>query len=304
MLRRVQTARDVGNELREIARAAPPPRMASARAAASERENVRFEDEGFWVAVSPFKYTGGNPDVAALAEGLSEEIVTGLSRFSYLKVLARAADQTVTARYVISGSLRQSGSQLRLAVQLVDTISGAHLWAETYDRPFRAEEVFPLQDDLVPRIVSTVADWYGVLPQSMSDVLRLKPADQLTPYRGGLAQLRLRRATHARGTCDGAHRPGTSRSTSTWLWRRMGPAVDHVYGGVRHRVQPSARSSRACAPRGPTSGRRRTIECARPHRPGPRAILPQGVPGVPDCRRIGPLRSTHWTEALSRRWAC
>jgi TolB-like protein len=183
VLRRVQTARDVGNELREIARAAaPPPRTASVRAAARERENVRFADEGFWVAVLPFKYSGGNPDVAALAEGLSEEIVTGLSRFSYLKVLARAPDQTVMARYVISGSLRQSSSQLRLAVQLVDTISGAHLWAETYDRPFRAEDVFPLQDDLVPRIVSTVADWYGVLPQSMSEVLRLKPSGQLTPY--------------------------------------------------------------------------------------------------------------------------
>ena len=179
--RRVQTARDVANELRDIARpAAQKPPMASARAAAGE--GAVFEGEGFWVAVLPFKYSGGNPDVTALAEGLSEEIVTGLSRFSYLKVIARAAAAKATARYVIEGSLRQSGSQLRLAVQLVDTVSGAHLWAETYDRPFRAEDVFALQDDLVPRIVSTVADWYGVLPQSMSEALRSKPSDQLTPY--------------------------------------------------------------------------------------------------------------------------
>jgi len=140
-------------------------------------------DEGFWVAVQPFKYAGSNPDLAALADGLSEEVVTGLSRFSYLKVVARgAARQEVAARYVMEGSLRQAGSQLRLAVQLVDTISGAHLWAETYDRPFRAEDVFALQDDLASRIVSTVADWYGVLPQSMSEALRIKPSDQLTPY--------------------------------------------------------------------------------------------------------------------------
>ena len=64
----------------------------------------------------------------------------------------------------MEGSLRQAGSTLRVAVQLVDASTGAHLWAETYDRQFRAEDVFALQDDLVPRIVSTVADAYGILP--------------------------------------------------------------------------------------------------------------------------------------------
>ena len=138
---------------------------------------------GFWVVVRPFKCAGSHPDVAALADGLSEEVVTGLSRFSYLRVVARgAAQQDAAARYVIEGSLRQAGSQLRLAVQLIDTATGAHLWADTYERPFRGDDVFALQDDLVPRIVSTVADLYGVLPQSMCAALRSKPADQLTPY--------------------------------------------------------------------------------------------------------------------------
>ena len=67
-------------------------------------------------------------------------------------------------------------------MQLVDTSTGAHLWAETYNRKFSPEEVFELQDDLVPRIVSTVADWYGVLPHSMSESVRLKPPNQLSPY--------------------------------------------------------------------------------------------------------------------------
>ena len=48
-------------------------------------------DEGFWVAVLPFKYSGSNADIQALAEGLSEEVVTGLSRFSYLRVIAHGS---------------------------------------------------------------------------------------------------------------------------------------------------------------------------------------------------------------------
>ena len=153
-------------------------------------------EEGFWVAVLPFKYSGANADLTALAEGLAEEIVTGLSRFSYLRVIARSstsryaneavdvrsAGKELGARYVMEGSLRHAGAKLRLAVQVVDTISGAHLWAENYERIFRPEAVFELQDDLVPRIVSTVADMYGVLPHTMSEAVRGKDPDKLSPY--------------------------------------------------------------------------------------------------------------------------
>jgi len=150
----------------------------------------------FWVAVLPFKHSGASADLAALAEGLAEEIITGLSRFSYLRVVAHGSTQQLTpdagdvrtigakigARYVIEGSLRQAGSALRVAVQLVDTSSGAHLWAETYDRAFQPENIFALQDDLVPRIVSTVADAHGVLPHTLSESLRGRSPDQLSPY--------------------------------------------------------------------------------------------------------------------------
>jgi TolB-like protein/Tfp pilus assembly protein PilF len=152
-------------------------------------------DEGFWVAVLPFKSSGSNSDLAALAEGLSEEIVTGLSRFTYLRMIARgstsrfgsgatdirAVGKEIGARYVMEGSLRQAGARLRVAVQLTDAATGAHLWAETYDRPFHADDIFALQDDLVPRIVSTVADQHGVLPHSMSGLIRNRPDDQLGP---------------------------------------------------------------------------------------------------------------------------
>jgi TolB-like protein/cytochrome c-type biogenesis protein CcmH/NrfG len=153
-------------------------------------------EEGFWVAVLPFKYTGGNSDLTAMADGLTDDIVTGLSRFSYLRVVARSstshfANQSVDvrtaakelgARYVMEGNLRQAGSKLRLAVQLVDTVSGAHLWAENYERTFGPENLFELQDDLVPRIVSTVADQHGILPRRISEELRGKNEEDLTPH--------------------------------------------------------------------------------------------------------------------------
>jgi serine/threonine protein kinase/tetratricopeptide (TPR) repeat protein len=193
---RVQTARDVYNDLRDLARQPattvlePVPRTAGSASGASRAS------EGFWVAVLPFKYGGGNADLTALAEGLSEDIVTGFSRFSYLRVISRSsssryahelldvrsAGKALGARYVMEGSLRQAGAKVRIAVQLVDTSSGAHLWAETYDRSFSPETVFELQDDVVSRIVCTVADSHGVLPRSMSEAVRSKGSDQLSPY--------------------------------------------------------------------------------------------------------------------------
>ena len=196
---RLQTARDVSNEFRELARATTRPTPLStstARANVIPDSGAARADEGFWVAVLPFKYTGTNADLIALAEGLSEEVVTGLSRFSYLKVIARsstaryagqsvdvrAAGKELNARYVMEGTLRHAGNRLRLAAQLVDTTTGAHLWAENYERAFNPEALFELQDDLVPRIVSTVADMNGVLPRSMSEGLRSRSAEQLSPY--------------------------------------------------------------------------------------------------------------------------
>jgi tetratricopeptide (TPR) repeat protein len=94
----------------------------------------------------------------------------------------RAAGQALGARYVMEGSVRQAGTKLRLAVQVVDARTGAHLWAENYERSFRPDAVFELQDALVPRVVSTVADSNGVLARSMSEAVRSRDPEQLTPY--------------------------------------------------------------------------------------------------------------------------
>ncbi|HXZ18346.1 MAG TPA: hypothetical protein VEG63_00240, partial [Candidatus Acidoferrales bacterium] len=186
----------------EAASAAGPAEVTSASVAESlpssskQASGAMRAQEGFWVAVLPFQYTGKNENLRALAEGLSEEVITGLSRFSYLRVIARgstakyssesgdvrAIGKELGARYVMEGSLRQAGSKLRVAVQLVDTVTGAHLWAEKYERAFTPESVFEIQDDLVPSIVATVADHYGVLPRSMSEVVRSKSEDTLTPH--------------------------------------------------------------------------------------------------------------------------
>jgi TolB-like protein/Tfp pilus assembly protein PilF len=153
-------------------------------------------DEGFWVAVLPFRHGGTSGDIAALADALSEGVVMGMLRFPYLRVIARSSTLRYTseaadaraigcelgARYVIEGTLRQAGSKVRIAVQLVDTQSGAHLWAETYDRPFSPEGILELQDDLVPRIVSTVADAHGVLPRALGEALRNRSPEELSPY--------------------------------------------------------------------------------------------------------------------------
>ena len=177
--------------------AAPTSQLTSSIGASRTASGASRAADGFWVAVLPFKFTGASADLKALAEGITDEVITGLARFSYLRVVARgstakyqsesgdvrAIGKQLGARYVMEGSIRQAGNRLRLAVQLADTATGTHLWAETYERSFNSEAFFELQDDLVPSIVSTVADYYGILPHAISDALRRRKADdQLSPY--------------------------------------------------------------------------------------------------------------------------
>jgi TolB-like protein/predicted Ser/Thr protein kinase len=155
-------------------------------------------DEGFWVAVLPFKAACVSTEVAALADGLFDEIVAGLSRFSHLRVIARtstlryanqavdlrAAGRELGARYIMDGSLRQASARLRVTVQLSETATGVELWAETYERSFKPEATFEIQDDLKQRIVSTCADPYGVLSRVISEAVRDRDLNVLTPYEG------------------------------------------------------------------------------------------------------------------------
>ncbi|HYU51745.1 MAG TPA: adenylate/guanylate cyclase domain-containing protein, partial [Gemmatimonadaceae bacterium] len=133
-----------------------------------------------WVAVLPFK-SSGDAEMESFANGLGEDITTGLSRFRYLSVVAsasasrlkaetgdeRAPGAKLGARYVLEGSIRKGGSGIRVGAQLVDTQTGAQLWAETYNRDLQTSTIFDAQDDIAARIVATIADSYGVLVHSM-----------------------------------------------------------------------------------------------------------------------------------------
>ena len=183
---RYQSARSICNELRSL-------RIETTDAgSASSADGRRVQlYERPWILVTGFKVSGTDPEMGDFAEGLAEDITAGLSRFGYLSVVARESALTgsdksvgemrdgVGARYLIEGSVRKAGSIVRVGVRLVDSRTGAHLWAETYTRDMSALDIFSVQDDITGRVVATVADGYGVLVRSMIDAIETKPAEEL-----------------------------------------------------------------------------------------------------------------------------
>ena len=194
--RRVQTARDVSNEFRDMTRiashSAPTPTSGRHATPAPDSGTARA-GEGFWVAVLPFR-GASDADIETLADGLTEDVTAGLSRFPYLQVIAhnsamaykgRAADirtvgRELGARYVIEGSIRKRGRAIRVGAQLIDAMSGTQLWAEAYDREISDAGTFQVQDDLTDHIVTTVADGYGVLVRSMAAPTRDRKVEELS----------------------------------------------------------------------------------------------------------------------------
>lgn len=139
------------------------------------------------VAVLPFDNFGGNADDEYFSDGLTEDIITELSRFRELQVIARnstfqfkgqALDMTrigaaLNAGYVVEGSVRRSGQQVRITAQLIDAATGVHLWAERYDRDM--EDIFALQDEVTRTIAATL----GVRVQdvALERALKKNPAE-------------------------------------------------------------------------------------------------------------------------------
>jgi adenylate cyclase len=111
----------------------------------------------------------GDPEQEYCADGVADDIITELSRFSELFVIARnssfqykgrAVDvrhvgRELGVRYVLEGGLRRSGDRIRITAQLIDATTGAHRWAEHYDR--KIEDVFAVQDEVVRTIVILAA---------------------------------------------------------------------------------------------------------------------------------------------------
>ena len=120
------------------------------------------------IAVLPFTNMSNDPEQEFFSDGISEDIITELSRVSALMVIARnstfiyknkAVDvrevgKDLGVRYVLEGSVRKSGQRVRVNAQLVDAANGRHLWAERYDREL--EDMFALQDEIMREIVSAL----------------------------------------------------------------------------------------------------------------------------------------------------
>jgi adenylate cyclase len=121
------------------------------------------------IAVLPFQNMSGDPEQEYFADGVTEDIITELSRFSQLFVIARNSSfqyknkpidlrqvgRELGVRYVLEGSIRRSGDRVRITAQLIDAGTGAHRWAERYDRELK--DVFVIQDELARTIAAVLA---------------------------------------------------------------------------------------------------------------------------------------------------
>ena len=121
------------------------------------------------VAVLPFNNMSADPEQDYFADGISEDIIALLSRTPGLRVIARnstfsykgqATDvrliaAELDARYVLEGSVRRSGQQVRITAQLIDASNGQHIWAERYDR--KMDDIFEVQDEITGNIVARIA---------------------------------------------------------------------------------------------------------------------------------------------------
>jgi adenylate cyclase len=121
------------------------------------------------IAVLPFQNMSGDPEQEYFADGIVEDIITALSRFKSLFVIARNSSFTykgkavdikqvgreLGVRYVLEGSVRKAGGRVRITGQLIEAATGAHLWAERFDSTL--EDIFDLQDKVTTGIVSAVS---------------------------------------------------------------------------------------------------------------------------------------------------
>jgi adenylate cyclase len=124
------------------------------------------------IAVLPFANMSADPEQEYFSDGMTEDIITGLSKFGLFFVISRnstfaykggSADVKDVARdlgvkYVLEGSVRKSGDRVRITAQLVDAMADKHIWAESYDREL--EDVFEVQDEIRQSIVTSVAPEY------------------------------------------------------------------------------------------------------------------------------------------------
>jgi TolB-like protein/class 3 adenylate cyclase/Tfp pilus assembly protein PilF len=154
------------------------------------------------IAVLPFQNMSGDPEQEYFTDGITEDIITELSRFHSLFVIARNSSfsykgkspdirqvgRELGVRYVLEGSIRKSSNRIRVTGQLVDTLTGNHIWAERYDRVL--EDIFAVQEEVTQAIVAAIAP--QIESTELSKASRRRP-DNLSAY-----EIALRATAHAR----------------------------------------------------------------------------------------------------------
>src|SRR5262245_47342077 len=177
----LQTLKNISNPVRAY-RVTSAPGAAPAPKTGTDKPSI---------AVLPFTNMSGDPEQEYFSDGLTEDIITELSRFKNLLVVARNSTFTfkgqaidvkeigrkLGARYVVEGSVRRAGNRIRITAQLLESATGNHLWAERYDREM--EDIFAVQDELVRAISGVIP---GQLDRYAVENLRRKPPDNLTAY--------------------------------------------------------------------------------------------------------------------------
>jgi adenylate cyclase len=143
------------------------------------------------IAVLPFTNMSGDPEQTYFSDGITEDILTELSRFRTLSVMARNSSfrfrgedvdvvqvgRELNVQYVVEGSVRKIGNKLRITAQLINATTGSHVWADRFDRS--QEEIFTVQDQVVRMIVGTLA---GRLQAAGIEEALRKPPASLAAY--------------------------------------------------------------------------------------------------------------------------
>ena len=157
---------------------------------ASEHSTLSLPDKPS-IAVLPFANFSGDPEQAYFADGMVDEIITALSRIPWLFVIARTStfsyrDKVIDirqvgrelgVRYVLEGSVRKEADRVRIMPQLIDALTGVHLWAERFEGSI--ERIFELQDEVTERIVGSIG---AKLQRAEIERVRHKPTENLDAY--------------------------------------------------------------------------------------------------------------------------
>ena len=159
------------------------------------------------IAVLPFQNMSGDPEQEYFSDGMVEDIITALSRFKSLFVIARNSSFTykgkavdikqvgreLGVRYVLEGSVRKAGGKVRVTGQLIEAATGAHLWADRFDGPL--DDIFELQDKVTSSVAGAIAPQ---LERAEIDRSLRKRTENLLPLICIIAPLALYGATHVR----------------------------------------------------------------------------------------------------------